>query len=64
MAKSAASPDTHVELHESVTSYAVDGYALGEPKYLSCPYCSGWVRLTEDPSDGWQEIHDPDCRYE
>jgi len=56
-------PSVHVTIFQSVSSRGVDGYAEGEPKYLNCPQCDGSIRLTPEPSPGWDAIHDADCPY-
>jgi len=63
--RSAVDPEVHARIIASESPHTVDGYWPGEPKYLNCPACSAWARLTEDPDDpGWREMdHDDACPY-
>jgi hypothetical protein len=50
------------EIVPSETPVDVDGYKIGEPKYLRCAACEVDVLLTEEPSAGVDDIpHDPAC---
>lgn len=41
-------PDHEYRIETSDSSVTVDGYALGEPKRLSCDYCAASVLLDRD----------------
>lgn len=55
--------DTEFKLVRSETPISEDGYKIGEPKLLTCEYCSAEALLTEDPSDpGVDDLsHDRHC---
>lgn len=63
MSQSPFDPDTEFIIRPSDSPVSVDGYAMGEPKQLSCAYCSATVQITEDPTDpGVDDLnHDSDC---
>lgn len=62
MPRSFADPSTEFEIVCSDSAVTVDGYALGEPKWLRCPECDADVLLTEEPSPGVDELgHAPNC---
>jgi hypothetical protein len=55
--RSFSDPETEFRIVASETSVDVDGYKLGEPKFLECPYCAACVQITPDPSDpGIEEL--------
>lgn len=55
--RSFADPTTEFRIVPSGTPVSEDGYKLGEPKYLECPYCGASVLITRDPSDpGIEEL--------
>ena len=54
-------PDEEYRILPSESPYKVDGYGLGEPKYLECEECGGRVLLTSEPSPTVAVVHDQDC---
>lgn len=60
--RSFSDESTHFEIVRSETPLDVDGYKIGEPKYLRCTECGAQELLTPDPSPGVDELqHEPDC---
>jgi hypothetical protein len=55
--------DTEFQIERSETPVSEDGYKTGEPKFLSCEFCSARTLITKDPSDpGVDDLsHDSDC---
>lgn len=55
-------PSTEYRIVASGSPVTVDGYALGEPKRLTCGECGASVELTAERTPGVDYLrHDPDC---
>jgi len=50
-------PETQYSIVKSDTPVNVDGYKIGEPKYLECDECGARVLLTPEPTPGIDELN-------